>query len=606
MTIGKRLWALNALVLAGLAVITAFTIISVRNIRTLNNLSHQGLALKNEFLSFASQGKDLLSTANLESALADWTASHDRFVASYRALADSRLLRQLLGDGEGMQQLESFSFTWDVGQNHIKAIREMTENLVQAHKPKSNMVTGLLFGYAEYGDVNYVPAISRLRIFYELVNSSIIPTLDKILDTINKNVKKAEADLMGNAIMLAVIAGGLVFLLFAFFSRSLHKRLASINESMRSLKNRDYTAKLKVRGKDELSEMAAALNGFMDDLSSIIAGVKRISVEAGALKNEVTSATVQSSAAVSQMTASIASISAQIREFVEHLGQSNKAVEDITSGIDSLNSRIGDQASFVDRSSASIEEMAASIGNVASIADKRVAAAEKLVEITKTGGTMIDQTNSNITGIVKDIGEIGAIVGIINSIAGQTDLLSMNAAIEAAHAGQSGRGFAVVADEIRKLADSTNVNAKRVKTMIQGISRKIEGVVAQSDTSKRAFADVDAEVNSTSKALGEISFAMKELSQGSNEIMNSMIELTGIAKNLKGDAELIKTRAGEVSAGMQTLENAAGMVKDGMGEIEVGTKEIDKAMVHVNDLQVRSGESVEKLVEEVSVFKTSV
>jgi methyl-accepting chemotaxis protein len=181
----------------------------------------------------------------------------------------------------------------------------------------------------------------------------------------------------------------------------------------------------------------------------------------------------------------------------------------------------------------------------------------------------------------------------------------MNAALEAAHAGESGRGFAVVADEIRKLADSTNVNAKRVKTMIQGINRKIEGVVAQSDTSKHAFADVDAEVTSTSKALGEISFAMRELSQGSNEIMGSMVELTGIAKNLMENAELIKTRAGEVSKGMQGLENAAGMVKDGMGEIEVGTKEIDKAMVHVNELQVRSGESVEKLVEEVSVFKIS-
>ena len=84
-----------------------------------------------------------------------------------------------------------------------------------------------------------------------------------------------------------------------------------------------------------------------------------------------------------------------------------------------------------------------------------------------------------------------------------------------------------------------------------------------------------------------------------------MVELTGIAKNLMENAELIKTRAGEVSKGMQGLENAAGMVKDGMGEIEVGTKEIDKAMVHVNELQVRSGESVEKLVEEVSVFKIS-
>lgn len=605
MMIRTRLWIVNALVIITLTAIAFVTNFSIGNIRELNEISAQGLKLKGEFLLFASSGKDLLSTSNLGSVLETWRVDYDRFLAANDAFTTSAKLIKLLRAAERSSHLDSYTFLWDATKKSVDDIFSGGAALVAKHKEEGFNVQGFLYGYEVYGDSDFVPLIAKVNTLTISINTGLVPRLERLIEGTEAAVQSAENTLSLILLGLATFTVVLVVLLLALFSGSLRRRLSNITLAMETLKHRDYTKKAIVKGKDEIAGMTRMLNGFIDDLSSIIAGVKRLSASASNLKNEVTSATVQSSAAVTEMTASIAAIATRINDFVDNLSRANHAVSEIFQGIDSLDGRIQAQATFVTQSSASIEEMNASIASIAGIAEKRVSAAEKLVQITREGGEVIDQTNASVDAIAKDIGEIGQIVGIINGIAGQTNLLSMNAAIEAAHAGNSGRGFAVVAEEIRKLADSTNQNAKRVKAMVQGISQRIIGVTGQSAKSKQAFAAVDTEVLSTSKALEEISFSMKELSQGSHEMMNSMTRLSEIAQNLETDADVMKKHASEVSSGMGNLDNAAEMVRNGMTEIEIGTKDINAAMVHVSELQLQSAEAIGKLAEEVSIFKTA-
>lgn len=603
MKIRTRLLLLNLLVALGLSGITTVSIMMERRIAELNRLALLGLSLKSEFLNFAGAGKDLLSTSNLADSLAKWNAGYEGFERLYGEFVGSALLGELLERSGSGGELESFDFLWSATRNHLNNLRGSTEALVLRHGASGLNVQGLLFGYERYGDESFVPAISKVGQFSATVEGALIPKLEALLGTATEAVQDAERFMFRITVAVAVLVGALVFALLLLVSGSLHRRIVKIAESMELLKKKDYTIKVDAGGSDELSAMAELLNGFIDDLSSIIRGVKRLSEEASELKNETAGATVESGAAVTEMTANIASISARIRDFVQSLRQSKLAVEAISGGIDSLDARIRDQASFVERSTTSIEQMNASIGNVAGIADKRAAAVGRLVEITKSGGELIDQTNQTVSVIVEDIEEISQIVGIINGIAEQTNILSMNAAIEAAHAGDAGRGFAVVAEEIRKLADSTDSNAKQVKDMIAGITARINEVLSRSGMSKRAFAEVDAEVSSTSTALQEVSLSMRELSHGSREVMNSMQELREIAKAVRADTSLMKDRTAQVSAGMKELEDNSAGVMDGIAEMEGGTREINAAMVHVSELQVRSGESQERLLEKISVFK---
>jgi len=126
-----------------------------------------------------------------------------------------------------------------------------------------------------------------------------------------------------------------------------------------------------------------------------------------------------------------------------------------------------------------------------------------------------------------------------------------------------------------------------------------------SEKSKKAFLEVDKEVGSTSSAMTEISTATGELAQGSTEIMNSMLELSGLAKELDAETKRMRINTDHVLEGMRKIEEVSVMLKNGMDEIEIGTKDINATMAHVNDLQIKSGESVELVLREVSSFKTT-
>lgn len=604
MKIRTRLLFLNLLVAIGLALVTAIAMFSTRKITQLNAVSQNGLMLKSEFLAFSSAGKDLLGTSNLGISLESWIQTYELFQANYASFTESEQFRTLIRQYGAEQDLERFDFLWQATRNQLDGLRTLISSLVQRHQVGSNNVQGLFYGYQNYGDMDFVTSMARVQQFSDTIEKDLIPQLEILLESTVYAVQEAESFMSLLTIAVAVLVILVVLILFLLISRSLHDRIINIGSSMELLKKKDYTIKVQEKGRDELADMARLLNGFIEDLSSIIDGVKNLSIEAARLKDETAGASIESSSAVTQMTANIAAISGQIREFVKRLQDSNQAMKDISDSMDSLDQRIRDQSNFVEQSSASIEEMNASIANVATIADKRVEMAGRLVDITKSGGEIIDQTNYTISQIVSDIEEIGQIVGIINGIADQTNILSMNAAIEAAHAGDAGRGFAVVAEEIRKLADSTDTNAKQVKSMIGAITERIDEVLAQSESSKHAFSEVDTEVVSTSKALQEVSMTMKELSIGSQEVMKSVLELTEIARMLESDTSRIKDRAVIVSDGMHTLENNSAAVMDGITEMESGTKEINSAMAHLNELQLQSDESMKKLQEEVSLFKT--
>jgi methyl-accepting chemotaxis protein len=137
--------------------------------------------------------------------------------------------------------------------------------------------------------------------------------------------------------------------------------------------------------------------------------------------------------------------------------------------------------------------MAASVESVARIALQRQEALEQLVSITNKGGEQVEITNKLIEENANDVKEILEIIEIINNVASQTNLLSMNAAIEAAHASDSGRGFAVVAEEIRKLAESTNENSKRIRKTITTIADRIQQILEASNESSDSFQKIDHE-----------------------------------------------------------------------------------------------------------------
>ncbi|MDP3129795.1 MAG: methyl-accepting chemotaxis protein, partial [Bacillota bacterium] len=430
MKIRSKLLALNVVVLVGFAALTLATVLSVGRLHDLNGLDRRGRELKNEFLLFLLQGKELGVTGNLEDSLRTWLVQYEKFGKLYEEFVGAKAFE---GIPEGNQKIEDFSFVWQTTQANVEKLTEKVESLIQKHNDGgTSFVVGLSMGFDRYGDMDFISPLSAVNSLLSSLNDLVAASLSAIVEAVSVKAAAAESFLVNVSLGLAIGVSVVTFVVLVLFARSLTRRIMGIGRSMDSLTKRDFTVRLPTGAKDELGAIAAAINGFLGDFARVIEGVKSISSEAAELKNEVSSATIESSASVTQMTANIASIGGKVRDLVEHLNNSNQAVRSIAEGVNALMGRVENQSLLIGRSTASIEEMNASMQSVAGIAAQRESAARNLVTVTKNGGAMIDETNQMIREIVQDIQEITEIIAIIDGISEMTNLLSMNAAIEAA------------------------------------------------------------------------------------------------------------------------------------------------------------------------------
>ncbi len=255
--------------------------------------------------------------------------------------------------------------------------------------------------------------------------------------------------------------------------------------------------------------------------------------------------------------------------------------------------RAEDQASAVEETSASIEEMNANLENVSRIAREFRIQTQDLVELAARGEAQAVQTNELIKTINSSLDIAQSIIAVIDNVASQTNLLSMNAAIEAAHAGNAGRGFAVVADEIRKLADSTARNAKNIGGALKNIVHDIGSAEELQNINLAHFKKVKSDVNTMANAFAEIDGATSEIAVGSNEILKGMTELVKISDEVRKDNE-------DLTAGVKDLFRSLKEIIETNEQTDDDTERIDKILTQNNKVLARLSEASLETVDSVN------
>ena len=367
----------------------------------------------------------------------------------------------------------------------------------------------------------------------------------------------------------------------------------------------DLTRHLVKKSNDEIGELAAHFNSFIDSLRDSIFNIKASLEQTMEVKNDMGSNTEETVASVNQMTANINSTREQIQSLNESVDNSTKAVKDIDGNIQSSLNGIESQAAMVEETTASVTQMIASISNISGITVKKKESTTTLVETAQAGGMKLNETSSVISEIATNIDQINDMVVIINNIASQTNLLSMNAAIEAAHAGDAGKGFAVVSDEIRKLADTASSNSRDISVVLGDIVGKIEKASVLSGETEKAFNLIDNEVKDVALSFDEISGTMAELASGSEQIQKSMSILTDVSQTVTSNSGSMQSSSKNLQKTMSEVENIASVVSNAISEIVTGISEINNAMENVSRINIVLGESADKLDNEVSRFKIS-
>jgi methyl-accepting chemotaxis protein len=363
------------------------------------------------------------------------------------------------------------------------------------------------------------------------------------------------------------------------------------------------TEKLDIRNRDEIGNMARFMNLMSDSMRHLIVLIRDQSQRLQAIGGNLASSMNETAAAIHEISSNTESIKTQVTNQAGSVTQTTASMGEITGDINTLNGLIREQTDDIALSSSAIEEMLANISSVTGTLSSNTKNVQELSVAAENGRASLFEVSQNIQEIAKNSEGLKDINSVIDGIASQTNLLSMNAAIEAAHAGESGRGFAVVASEIRKLAESSNQQVKTVSEVLKKIQASIRKISESTDDVMRKFETIDAEIRTVTDQEENVRAAMEEQNAGSKQILEAINGLQTKNSSVKEGASRMLSRSDLVIDESRKLENITAEINTGMDEMAVGTREINTAVQNVNQISVENRENIEALIGEVLKFK---
>jgi len=367
----------------------------------------------------------------------------------------------------------------------------------------------------------------------------------------------------------------------------------------------DLTVEVPVRGNDEIALAATSLNNFVGAIRGFVTGVQVQAASIDAMAESLATAGVQTAASVEQIERHIEDVYRKSEEQAGHRAQVTTALESLTEISDSLDRAVNTQRESVERSSTAVEEMVGNIESVRKLTGSAQTALGALRATSEDGESQLQEVADSVDELrIESITLVDA-NQLISDIVAQTNLLSMNAAIEAAHAGEAGRGFAVVADEIRKLAESAGAQAQQTAEALKQIQERIDTTSTVTTTTKASFAAMFKTVADVTGVLQQIVNAVEEQSIGGQEVLRVVQDVREATHIVAESVERLDRQKTEIESAMEGLMTISSVVNRGVAEIKQGAAEIKTAAVENSTATQSARETAAVLSSHVARFNVT-
>ena len=593
------------------------TIFSIMNLKKIQNIKdYQNVEIKTE--AQLSSIIDYLEKMDywdfeIETAYTAFESQKKSIAESFAFLTDSPIVKEF--PDSFAANLKQVKLTWQLveeGLTPIDEILKTMENMTISAGVKANIQS---YGIRETADLYEDDEqaaellemteeahlqLRKIRLLY--VQLMTLNTKSSVL--LDEVIEEMESSFLKITIIFAVITTIFLSLLILIVTTRVSRRIIKIKNMTSTLAEKDFSVKLKPEGSDEMELLMTNINNMVRQVNDFFLMVKstaKKALDAESSINESAGSTADASALIDS---NIDEINKRFSDAVAVINSTIGVIAEMNLHVDTLVHSNSSQTAAIENSNTAVNEVVTTLEYINKMAVERVRNAEEMHTYVADGDEKISSTNEILSKVAQQLDEVYEVVTIINNVAEQTNLLSMNAAIESAHAGEAGKGFGVVAEEIRSLAEETAENADKISKVVNTIVEAVENANTSSQSAFEAFEKVSAHADQIVGSLQEITDGIGKIDTQMQQIKERSEETSSAADEMNRYCGQLADKQKQVSLKVDNMNDVFFAAISSLHKIKDETADIVSKMKNVSTSSDESFRNLTELENVLEEFKT--